>query len=323
MPAGDFLVGAGSRAVLVDLGMSPAALLRRAGLPASALDAGALATRDYYALWEAIAEEGGPDTAALVAEVLRVETLDPAVYAALCSADLAAAATRIRTHKRLMCPMTLEITEDERGLRVRLVWPPGPPPPPVLVHVELAFWVQLARTGTRTRVVPLRLSCPEPPTSTRLLALLGAPVVAAAETSVTFTRLDAHRRFVTADEAVWTAMEPVLERRADQELGGAVSERVSTLLLELLPAADASARTVADRLGLSSRTLQRRLAAEGTTFQRVLDQTRERLARHYLATDLRVDEIAFLLGYDEPTSFYRAFAGWTGTTPLAARRAPA
>ena len=72
----------------------------------------------------------------------------------------------------------------------------------------------------------------------------------------------------------------------------------------------------------SGRTVQRRLRAEGLRYQSVLDRTRERLARGYLATSaLPVDTIAFLLGYDDPASFYRAFRTWTGTTPEAVRRA--
>ncbi|MEM9654001.1 MAG: helix-turn-helix domain-containing protein, partial [Actinomycetota bacterium] len=66
----------------------------------------------------------------------------------------------------------------------------------------------------------------------------------------------------------------------------------------------------------STRTLQRRLSEEGTSFQSVLNATRESLARHYLVNGgLAAGEIAFLLGYEEPSSFYRAFHSWTGQTP--------
>ncbi len=71
---------------------------------------------------------------------------------------------------------------------------------------------------------------------------------------------------------------------------------------------------------MSPRTLQRRLQAEGTTFQDVLSSTRESLARHYLGrTGVATGEIAFLLGYEDPGSFHRAFRDWTGQTPGTAR----
>lgn len=73
---------------------------------------------------------------------------------------------------------------------------------------------------------------------------------------------------------------------------------------------------VARALGLSARTLQRRLAEEGTSFQREVDAVREELARSYVldhATSL--DDVAASLGYADPSAFVRAFRRWTGMTP--------
>lgn len=78
----------------------------------------------------------------------------------------------------------------------------------------------------------------------------------------------------------------------------------------------------ARKLTMSRRTLQRRIEAEGTSYQQILDTTRHDLAAHYLEnTALSIAEIAFLLGFREPNSLYRAFRGWTGTTPDHVRRA--
>ena len=97
-------------------------------------------------------------------------------------------------------------------------------------------------------------------------------------------------------------------------------ERVQAALLELLPAGDTSATAVARELAVSTRTLQRRLTEEGTTFQGVRERTREALARHYLTrSSVPPAEIGFLLGYGDPNSFYRAFRDWTGDTPARVR----
>ncbi len=78
---------------------------------------------------------------------------------------------------------------------------------------------------------------------------------------------------------------------------------------------------VAKRLSYSKRTLQRKLSQEGTSFQKLLQSTREALARHYLRqTNLAAAEISFLLGFEEPNSFYRAFSDWTGQTPEKVRQ---
>lgn len=101
-----------------------------------------------------------------------------------------------------------------------------------------------------------------------------------------------------------------------------VAERLRTALSELVPAGDASQRAAARRLGLSERTLSRRLHGERTSFGAILDQVRRDLALGWLDDpSLAVYEIAFLLGYSEPSTFHRAFKRWTGTTPHAYRRA--
>ncbi len=73
---------------------------------------------------------------------------------------------------------------------------------------------------------------------------------------------------------------------------------------------------VARRLALSARTMQRRLASEGTTFAAIVDEVRRERAELLLAdAHLTASEVTFLLGYSEPAAFFRAFKRWTGQTP--------
>ena len=100
------------------------------------------------------------------------------------------------------------------------------------------------------------------------------------------------------------------------------AERARAALSKILPSGRASVADVAEALRLSTRSLQRHLRSEGTSFQRVLDDVRHDLAMGYLqTTELSIDEISFLLGYGDPNSFHRAFQGWSGMTPTSARRA--
>lgn len=111
-------------------------------------------------------------------------------------------------------------------------------------------------------------------------------------------------------------------RLSELEDTATASERVQALLLELLPSNSATIEMVAERLAMSTRTLQRRLEDEGEHFRALLNRTRENLARHYLTrTRLSSGEIAFLLGFEDPNSFYRAFHDWTGQTPETVRQA--
>src|SRR5262249_11051013 len=78
---------------------------------------------------------------------------------------------------------------------------------------------------------------------------------------------------------------------------------------------------VASRLGMTPRTLQRRLAEEGSSFAEVLDRVREELARLHLADAKKtLGDVACRLGFADQRAFFRAFKRWTGTTPTAFRR---
>jgi AraC-like DNA-binding protein len=78
---------------------------------------------------------------------------------------------------------------------------------------------------------------------------------------------------------------------------------------------------VAEQLGQTTRTLQRKLKEAGSSFQEVLDQTRRELAEHYLAqVELSITDIAYMLGFQEQSSFNHAFKDWTGLNPGAFRQ---
>lgn len=325
MTTGDYVVDPAARALLLDLGISPANVLRRAGLPADIFTRTPviMSPGEYHALWLALEEEADdPDLPLAIARTLRVEVFQPPIFAALCSPNLTVAAQRIATHKRLVGPLRVHVDSAPTGMTLEPEWPPEIRPPTVLVITELLFWVALARIATRTDVRPLRVTAPAPPPDgDAYRGYLGVTIEQAARPTVTFSRLDAARPFLTADERMWEFFEPELRRRLSElDERAKMSERVRAALLELLPTGEWTMRVVARHLAVSTRTLQRRLRDEQTTFQTVLNATREALARHYLtASTMPASEIAFLLGYTDTNSFYRAFHTWTGQTPQTVR----
>ncbi len=91
---------------------------------------------------------------------------------------------------------------------------------------------------------------------------------------------------------------------------------VRTRLAEMLPAGQTSAEAIAEELGLSLRTFQRRLTQENMSFKELLDAYRQEEAMRQIERGARsMTEIAYDLGYNEQSSFNRAFKRWTGTTP--------
>jgi AraC-like DNA-binding protein len=113
--------------------------------------------------------------------------------------------------------------------------------------------------------------------------------------------------------------EEALARRSSNV--SALRTRVENAIAPMLPHREASASAVARQLGMSERTLARRLKAEGTTFEKILDELRRELAIRYLAErDLPMSQIAWLLGYNSPSALTHACRRLTGKSPSAHRR---
>jgi AraC-like DNA-binding protein len=111
------------------------------------------------------------------------------------------------------------------------------------------------------------------------------------------------------------------ELRSNQKSGGGTFRiSVENAIAPLLPHGGVQVDQIADRLGLSRRTLARRLASEGLTFEGVLSALRADLAKRYLRDEaVAISQIAWLVGYKEVSSFTHAFTRWTGKTPREVR----
>ena len=322
-----YLLDPGLRLLLADLGISATNVLRRAGLPADLFtrDQPKLPAADYYALWQALGDESGnPNLPIRIGKAISVESFSPPIFAALCSPNLAVAARRIATYKKLIGPMRLAVSSAETGITLRFDWRSQATPPEVLASSELVFWVALARIGTRALVRPLRVTSPWPPSdAASFREYLGCGIEAAAKQTIVFATADGSRPVLTANERMWKFFEPELRRRLGElDRDASTSDRVQAALVELLPSGATAISDVARSLTVSTRTLQRRLHEEGTSYQAALDVTRQSLANHYLRNEgMTAAQISFLLGYENPSSFYRAFHSWTGQTPQSARTA--
>jgi AraC-like DNA-binding protein len=112
--------------------------------------------------------------------------------------------------------------------------------------------------------------------------------------------------------------EDALTRRRTNR--GSLLSSVENAMVPLLPHGKVRVSEIARRLGVSQRTLARRLSVEGLTFSDVLENLRSDLAARYLTeVDLSISQVAWLLGYQEASAFTHAFRRWTGKTPREAR----
>jgi AraC-like DNA-binding protein len=173
-------------------------------------------------------------------------------------------------------------------------------------------------------IVPLRLELARPPARAAVLERhFGCPV--RFQTSVDVLVLDGSvlsRPLITHNPDLLAVMLPGLESEF-RERGGSESlvDDVRTLLSRAMTGERAGISSIAAQLAITPRSLQRRLTGLGTSYQLLLAEVRHSAARRLLGeTGLTPAEVGFLLGYDELTSFARAFHGWEGVTPQQWRR---
>jgi AraC-like DNA-binding protein len=311
--------------LLSDLNIAASTVLRRAHLPAGLFHGGpvSLYPNEYFRFWEALEEESqDPDLPVTIGRAISVEMFSPSIFAALCSPNLNIAAHRIAEYKPLIGPLRIAVASSPKETIISYHWPANLNPPQLLAMTELVFWVALARIATRSHVRPSRVTVPHMPDDPLAInEYFGQAVVIGPTHSVTFSMGDANLPFLTENEPMWRFFAPELRLRLSElHSEASTAERVRAALVETLPSGENTMNAIAHHLATSPRTLQRQLQSEGTTFQHVLSETREQLARHYLTQgSLTNAEIAYLLAYDDTNSFYRAFRSWTGTTPESAK----
>jgi AraC-like DNA-binding protein len=127
---------------------------------------------------------------------------------------------------------------------------------------------------------------------------------------------------ITEDLHLLDVLRPICDEAAKlrETAPGSLRALVENEAQKLLPHGRAQRHNVANKLAMSTRTLARRLASEGTTFEEVVDELRRSLALQYVRTpSISLSQIAWLLGYEGGTSFNHAFRRWTGGPPSAAR----
>ncbi len=308
---------------LEELGVSPAFVLRRAGLPPGLFDQEKilLTTEEFFALYRGLAEASGDPAIGLkLGTEDRVERYDPITLAAVSARSLRDALQRLARYKQLTCPEALDVVERGDECRVQFRWLLAEETePPVLVDLCFAAVVRLAHRGTGALVNPKRL---EFRGATRNRETYEAHFRCPARfngrrNTIVFRKADLDRPFITHNADLFAAVAPQLEAELAQALASkTISEQVKGVLKRLLAGRRPGIEDVASELRVSSRTLQRRLTEAGVTFQQLMQEARRELARHYLKhSSLELNQTAYLLGYEDAHSFFRAFHGWEGSSP--------
>lgn len=310
--------------------IDPRPVFEQAGVdPALRFDQNARLSRPQMnALHEAAFEATGDEAIGLrVVEAFHPSHMGALGYAWLASATPRGAWLKMQRHSRLEAE-TFVLSLDEQGdeVHVRYRWEGDWTPIPSQIYMVMALLVHLHRRVAGPDANPLRVafSTPEPSDRSVFEAHFECPLEFNAPHELLVLPLEvmdqpsprAHPELEQATE------EMIIRYLAFRDKSDILSQ-VRSALFECLPEGNVTSTRIASQLNMTDRTLRRRLDEQGLSFRQVLTDVRRQLAMRYIDDpSLSLTEISYLLGFSEPSSFTRAFRGWTGHSPSAARSAP-
>jgi len=318
-----FRVSGGLFLKLEELGVPASAVLRRAGLPQAFVDQPRVlvTTEELFALWRAVGEVStNPAIGLSLGTETKTERFQPVGLAALSTENLGTAVTQMARYKQLTCPEEIQQQMDDEEWSIQFRWLLADEvEPPALIECCFAWVLSVARHGTGTRLSPVRVEFVQTRAHIKTIERhFGCSVICgAARNAIVFRKNDAQRRFVTRNDELLAMLAPQFEEELKQENGDEnFVERVRAAIRHKLTGRRPNIEDIANALHISSRTIQRRLQDEGSSFQRVLEEARHQLACQYLNNSvLELNEAAYLLGYNDANSFVRAFRTWEGIPP--------
>lgn len=310
-------------------GVARAALLARAALTEADLEDldSRVPLASLYALLEAMVEmSGDPFVHMRVSREMDFASLDALAFVVITSATFGDGLRAMLRYQRLWSDGE-RYELEEVGAWARLVHHPWGPPRRAHGLMAEMFAVDVVVNGGALTGAPfdgprVRLAHSPPADPAQHRALLGGVRAEfdQARSEVWFRTTDLERRIAPAgQEAVCAFFERHLEERVRALPAAGLAGRARDLLMrDVTP--DPSVASLARRLHMSPRTLQRRLAEEGTSVRELADGARRARAIPLIESGHSIAEVAYLLGFAEASAFHRAFRRWTGRTPEAFRR---
>ena len=308
---------------LESMGISANAVLRLAALPSQLFQQTRiwLTTEEMRALYDAIAELTGDQAIGLrLGSEERPENYSPIAIAALFTRSFRDALNRVARYKRLTSPQEIRLLERGKECAVEFVWLLAEvAESPIWIDACFAWTVTIGRRGIGGNIHPVRVELRRPITNKQAYEnFFACPVKFGARHNRLFFRVeDLDQPFITYNPDLLEAIAPQLESELIQYLANrSLQEQAKGILKRLLAGQRPRLEDVALELRIGTRTLQRKLLEEGTTFHALMEEARHEMAQHYLRQpSLELNETAYLLGYEDPNSFIRAFHKWEGTSP--------
>jgi len=247
-------------------------------------------------------------------------------HAWLASSTLRTGLTRLTRYWRIVTTRARTGIDDAPdGLRFSYSLPAAHPViETVFPDGVMSLVLEMCRVNAGERIVPLQVSLrrKRPQNPGPWTGFFGCAVTFdAAENSFILSRHDVDRILPTANRPLAGVFDSLLTEQLAKLSREDVVSRCKAEFLEQLSSGEPSADDVAQRLHMSGRTLQRKLAEADTTYLKLVDDTRRDMALRYIEDRSKsVSDITFLLGFSGQSAFSRAFKRWTGISPTEHRQ---
>jgi AraC-like DNA-binding protein len=314
-------------AAMVATGLDPVAVLRQARLPVTLhLDTRRfVSTAQFFSLWTAMSDlADDPDYWLGFVRATESVGHQPMFVAACHAHDFRDGIGRVARFKQFTMPERIAIEEQGSEVHIHKQWfHAGSAEPDLSVDVSFAFLLSLGRRGTGQRLTPIRLELTRggPPTPGQN-GFFDCPILhGMARDTLVLRAADLDRPFPGHNAELLEIITPALEESFGRlRPRSSFSGQVKAVLMRGFASGRPEVSVVARDLGTSERTLQRRITDEGGSFRTLVQEARQELGRRLLADPhADVAEVACILGFQDTTSFYRAFRSWEGVTPQAWR----
>ncbi len=305
-------------------GLDVDALFRAAGLDLAVLDNPdwRIPTEKCNLLWRlAVAQSGNPVVGLATARVPRPASFDVVGYAMMSAPDLRGVLERVVRYARIIGGFaTITIADDRKGCRFSLVLDGGGEEVPWQRYAfALMTWLSFFRWIMIRDLRPLAVELTVPANDDLLpyQEAFGGPLrFGAPANALLFSHADVALPLPTAHAELANVHERIAGEYLARLDRSTLSARVRSVMLKGLSDGKPRRAAIARSLGMSERTLQRRLAEEGSSFRQLLDDTHKELARQYIQRDdLSFADVAYVLGFNDQSGFFRAAWRWFGTTP--------
>lgn len=270
----------------------------------------------YFHLQEVLSRHLSDEQILMVSNIEKIQLFMPAFFAALSASNGLQALYRFSKYKAIVGPISIDITEKKQIVTVKIS--------PQTSYYKLSYFsvvnelsliLSILRTGSNRFIIPVQVQQPFN-LGEKIRDHFNTTLEKSQQVSISFNLNDLEKPFFTTNNTMWQMIKPELERqlqdiKSDKQFLNVVHKE----LQKLVASGNFSLEILARKLGISTRTLQRKFNKEHTTFKAELQSVQFGMAILFATQENQtMEEIAYLVGYSEVSAFSRAFKKWSGLT---------